>query len=172
MSYLSRNEIREMFYSRFKSLLTNGLPNHEPPIAPLVLRSRGLAGQAGATYIPNIRWQNIQDSDFVDNGKHWLHFQLMDLVTKQKSLTGGRQAGVGTHYETRGIARVDLYFSKSAYQTNDADILSIFVQRCFLQQTTECGIFFKNATINDLPPAENYFRASVIAEYSYETIVK
>jgi hypothetical protein len=96
----------------------------------------------------------------------------MDLTTKQKSLTGGRQAGVGTHYETRGIARVDLYFSKSAYQTNDADILSIFVQRCFLQQSVECGVFFKNATINDLPPDENHFRATVIAEYSYETIVK
>lgn len=172
MSYLSRNEIREMFYSRFKFLLANGLPNHDPPLSPLVLKCRRLVGQLDEEYTPEIRWQNIESTDFVDNGKHWLHFQLTDIVSGQKSLTGGRQHGIGTHYETKGIVRVDLYFSKSAYQLSDAEILSVFVQHCFLQQSTECGIFFKNAIINDLPPDENHFRASVITEYSYETIVK
>ncbi len=172
MSYLVRNAIRELFNSRFAAILQNGLPNEEPPIAPIVFRKRGSGVTQGATYTPEIRWQNIEKIESADNGKHWLHFQVIDITNQQKSLTGGRNEGIGTHYQARGLVRVDLYFSKSAYLLNEAEILSLFVQRCFMQQSTVCGLWFKNTVINDLPPGENHFRSVVLSDYSYETVIK
>lgn len=160
----SRDEIKSLFVTRFTNLVTNGLP----PIGPLNLTKRG----SNEVYIPEIRWQNIEITDNLDNGKHWLRFSLSDTLSRQASMAGGRNQEVGTRYKTFGLCKVELFFSKSSFETADCDNLNFLVSRCFIQENTDCGVWFKNTVIIDLPPEENFFRSNVLSQYRYDTVIK
>lgn len=164
----AKDEMRQVFYDRFRSYLTAGLPNEVPPIPPLTFIKRG-----GVTpYIPRIVWQAVETRTLTDSGEHWLRVSSQNLLKRQKSLTGGRNQSVGTHYTTQGLFRVELYFSKSAFQSTDMDNLNLIVERCFIQGNDPCGVWFRNAIIVDMEPEENYFRSLVMADYEFESVIK
>jgi hypothetical protein len=164
----AKSEMRQLFYSRFNSYVTDGLPNNDPPIPPFAFKKRGVA----TTYIPEIKWDNVELTNVNDKGVHWLRFSSQNHLKRQSSFTGGRQQAVGTRYTTKGLVRVEIYFSKSAYQTEDCDNLNLIVERCFVQANTGCGVWFRNAVIVDLDPEENFFRSSVLAEYEYDSVIR
>lgn len=164
----AKDEMRRLFDTRFKNLAVNGLPNSDPPVPPLSLTKRN----SYDIYIPEIRWQNVEKRDLNDNGVHWLRFVAQNIQKQQRSLAGGREEAVGTSYTTRGFIRVELYFSRSAYQTEDQDTMSAIVERCFIQQNTAGGVWFRNTVIVDMEPEENHFRSNVLTEYEYDSVIK
>lgn len=164
----AKDEIRKLFYDRFRSYLTDGLPNEVPPIPALVFTKRGEV----TPYVPEIVWHAVEKRTLNDNGKHWLRVSTQNILKRQKSLTGGRVQSVGTHYTTQGLIRVELYFSKSAFQSTDMDNLNLLVERCFIQQNTPCGVWFRNAIIVDMEPEENYFRSLVMADYEFDSVIR
>jgi len=159
----AQNEIRKLFNDRFTDYCTNGFGD----VPPLNLKKRG----SNNVYVPKIFWQNIEKVDLSDSGEHWLRFYLTNVLKRQKSLTGGREQAVGTHYNTRGMVKVELYFSKTAFQSVDIDRLNLIVERCFVQENTNCGVWFRNAIIVDLNPEETHFRSNVLAEYEYDSVI-
>lgn len=163
----AKDEMRKLFYSRFKSYIVNGLPNNVPPVLPLNLKKRGSI----EAYIPEIKWENVELTQTNDNGVHWLRFSSQNHMKRQKSFTGGRNEAVGTHYTTKGLIRVEIYLSKSAYQTQDADNLNLIVERCFVQANTPSGLWFRNTVIVDMNPEENFFRSNVLTEYEYDSVI-
>ena len=122
--------------------------------------------------MPVARYQDVEENDFNDNQVHWCHFEMRNVVTRQKSLTGGRQEEVGTIYTTRGLVTIDLYFSKESHKTSDKDAIEQIVQRIFMKQTTPGGVWFRNPTIRQLEPTESHFRSLVTAEYTFDTCVQ
>ena len=162
----AKNEIRKLFFDRFKDFVLNGIPNQDSVFPPLNLGRL----QSNEAYVPKVFWRNVEKEATNDNGAHFLHFAMQNVRSNQKSFTGGRQNNVGTLHTTYGFVTVEIYFSKTAYQTIDEDRLSTIVQRCFIQQNVE-GIWFRNALIVDLPAEENHFRTNVLAEYEYDSII-
>lgn len=160
----AKDSIRELFYTRFVDFVTNGISSESIPA--LGLKKRG----STTTYIPAVNWRNVEKVDPNDNGVHFLHFTMQNVIKRQKTLAGGRVDNVGTCYTTRGFVTVEIYFSKSAYQTIDEDRLSMIVERCFVQQNSGC-IWFRNTTIVDLDPEENHYRSNVLAEYEYDSVI-
>lgn len=164
----AKKEIRKLFYARYHNYVLGGIANQCPEFPPLNLTKR----RDPTVYIPVINWQKIEKKDLNDNGVHFLHFAMSNITTKQKSFTGGRAVdGGGTRYTTNGIATVEIYFSKSAYQTDDEDRLSTLVQRCFLQQNVN-SLWFRNPVIVDLDSEETHFRTNVLAEYEYDSEIR
>ncbi|MCC6271126.1 MAG: hypothetical protein IT190_07600 [Microbacteriaceae bacterium] len=164
----AKEEMRKLFYSRFNSYVTDGLPNNVPPVPPFVFKKRGSL----TSYIPEIKWDNVELTKLNDNGVHWMRFSSQNHLKTQASFTGGRVDAVGTHYTTKGLIRVEIYLSKSGYQTEDADNLNLIVERCFVQANSPCGVWFRNAMIVDLDPEENFFRSSVLTEYEYDSVIR
>ena len=164
----ARNEIESLFTTRFNALAVAGLPDESAPVPALGLKKRG----SNTVYIPEIRYQNRQERTLTDAGQHWLRLSIQNITSRQKSFTGGRAEAVGTMFTTQGVVRVEIYFSKSAYQSNDELALSLIVQRCFVQANTPCGVWFRNPVIVELEPLENYFRSDVLAEYQYDSVIK
>lgn len=123
-------------------------------------------------YVPEVKWEERQILALLDNGVHFCHFELRNVITNQKSLTGGREEEIGTMYTTRGIAIVDMYFSKTAYKTNDKDAIEVAAQRIFIQQSTPGGVWFRNPTIYYLKPEETHFRSMVTADFTFDTVIK
>lgn len=164
----AKDEMRSLFKTRFDDYWANGLPNEDPAVAPPQFRK---LGETVDTYKPEIKWKNIEKADHNDNGVHWLRFASRNLLKRQKSLAGGRQQAVGTSYTTKGLITVELYFSKSAYQTQDEDVLSLITERCFVQANTSCGVWFRNTIIVELEPEENHFRSNVLTEFEYDSVI-
>lgn len=162
----AKNEIRKLFYARYRNYVLNGIPNQDPVFPPLGLTKLN----DDQIYVPVVNWRNVELKDRNDNGVHWLHFAMQNVSKKQKSFTGGRTDTVGTQYTTYGYVTAEVYFSKSAYQTVDEDRLTTIVERCFIQQNTQ-GVWFRNAVIVDLEAEENHYRSNVLAEYEYDSVI-
>ena len=160
----AKKQIRKLFFDRFLNYVQNGIPNQTPPIPPLNLTEL----KSDDVYIPTVYWRNVERREPTNNKRHYLQFFLDNVTTKQKSFTGGRTHLVGTRYTTNGVVTVEIYFSKSAYQTADEEKLSTVVQRTLLQQNVG-SIWFRNPVIVDLDAEENYFRTNVVAEYEYDS---
>ena len=163
----AKNEIRNLFYARYRNYVLNGIPNQDPIFPPLGLTKLG----SEDVYVPVVNWRNVEKIDQNDNGVHFLHFAMQNVTKKQKSFTGGRVDHVGTQYTTNGYVTVEIYFSKTAYQTVDEDRLTTLIERCFVQQNTQ-SVWFRNAVIVDLEAEENHYRSNVLAEYEYDSVIR
>ena len=151
------DEMRSVFKTRFEAA------------APAIeLKKRG----SSTSYVPEIVFENIQDTTRIDNSLHWLRFFSRNLLKNQKSFTGGRNQAVGTRFTTQGMITVEIYFSKIAYDKRKANALKEVVENCFVQVNTSCGVWFRNPIIVDLDPEENFFRSNVLAEYEYDSVVQ
>lgn len=154
---LAYREIRRLFYAAWVSKMT---------VLNLTRRDSVIA------YVPEVKWEERQLVNLMDYGVHYCHFLLRNVITSQKSLTGGRVEEIGTLYTTRGIAIVDLYFSKNAYKINDKDAIENATWRIFVKQTTPGGVWFRNPTISQLPPEETYFRSMVTSDFTFDTEIE
>ena len=162
--YAAKNEIRDTFKTRLEAVMAAGMPNEDPVIPPLVLTPRGSV----QSYTPEIKWHNIEKTEFNDAGKHWMRLAIRNVVKNQKSFTGGRVDGVGTRFWTKGIVRVEIYYSPISFESKDQH-LDLMVESCF-QGNTACGVWFHNAVIVDVDPENNHFRSNVLAEFKYESV--
>lgn len=162
----AKNEIRKSFYDRYREYVLNGIPNQDPAFPALGLTKLN----SDEIYVPVVNWRNVELKDRNDNGVHWLHFAMKNVNKKQKSFTGGRVDTVGTQHTTKGYVTIEVYFSKSAYQTKDEDRLTSVIERCLIQQNTQ-GVWFRDAVIIDLEAEENHYRSNVLAEYEYDSVI-
>ena len=162
----AKNEIRNLFLSRFRDYVLNGIPNQDPVFPSLELTKL----KSSKVYVPTIYWQKVETRRQNDNGEHFLHFAMQNTSENQKSFTGGRKSIVGTQYTTYGYVTVEVYFSKTAYQTIDEDRLTQLIKRCFIQRNIQ-GLWFRNSVIVDLPSEENHYRSNVLAEYEYDSVI-
>lgn len=164
----AKNEMRQLFRTRFQSFVANGMPNETPPLLPLKLKTRR---DAINTYQPYIYWQEIENkADLRDQGKHFLLFRSTNVRSYQKSMAGGREQTVGTIYTTVGLITVELYISRSSYQTEEVEKLAFFAKESFLQVNTAGGVWFRNQTMIDLPAEEQFFRKNVHVDFEYDSI--
>lgn len=122
-------------------------------------------------YVPRVIWNDVEETYLNDNGIHWADFRLRNTSTRQDNLSGARIEEIGTVYETHGVAIINLYFSKSAYRTEDKENVEVQTQSIFFKQRTPGGVWFRNPTIYQLKAEENFFRSMVTANYVFNTMV-
>lgn len=159
----ARKEIQGHFWDAWRDGLANGLPNSTPALAAIEFRD-----SANQIYTPEVFWPDKETDDSLPKDRHFLMFSTSDVKTEQRSMAGGRQQLVGTKYTTPGVGLVRLFFSKLRYQTAEEDFISAIAQECFLSSRTT-NVWFRNSTIVELPPEEDFFRANVTFEYEYDT---
>lgn len=161
--YDAHDEMRTRFYDAWIDGLANGLPLLDPPLStPVFKRSNG------DVYTPEAVWQNVERIDPNDNGVHWIRFSAVEFQFTQ---SGFRGIGNGVPYTGEGIVTVQIFLSKSAYETVDEKALGLIAQSAFVTKSTDTCVWYRSPTINPLPPEENHFRVNVTAEYSYDSVL-
>lgn len=160
--------VKSLFLAKWKDGITNGLPNYG--IDPLVIRKRATSG-LGATYIPEIRWQETLKPEKIDNDRHWARFTMQNVINRQATMAGGRVGPIGTRYTTQGVIIVQLFFARSSYEYDVCKKLAFIAENAFVQENAQ-GVWFKNPTTIDLNPEDCFFRSNVTAEYEYDTVKK
>ena len=162
---VAKEEFNTYFQAQWTDGLTNGLPNSTPVLAALVFT-------VGATvYVPTVYWPNVERRERLSHEQHFARFVFENLKTSQTSLPGGRVNGGGVKYTTPGIAVVELFFSKSNYTTVEEDFLTAIAQEMFLGKRTT-NIWFRTATVKQVPEEEKYYRTNVVVEYEYDTHIR
>lgn len=159
----AKDDIRSHFKTFWDNAIANGytdIPFHE------FYRAGGVV-----PYAPTIYWHNVQKNTENDFGVHFIRFLSYTVASKQRGFSGGRIEEVGTKIETRGIAIVELYISKTAYSNDDENTLMMIAHRAFLKQRTTGGVCFMNAAVHELEPEQHYFRTNVTTQYVYDTRV-
>lgn len=157
--------IKDHFNQKWIDGLANGLPAYG--IGAIVFLKRGSI----TPYAPKLKWQNVELAESVDNSEHWARFYSQNVLTRQATMAGGRTTQEGTRETTKGIIIVQLFFSKSSYDELKCKTLA-FICKQALNVRNESGVWFRNATILELPPEESFFRTNVTAEYEYDSITR
>jgi len=154
--------IKSHFHERWAAGIANGLPNADP-VLEVVTFSDGTEN-----YVPRVYYQNVEPVNPLDLGRHFVRFSLSNLTTSQSSLPGGRLHQGKTKFTTPGVGAAELFFSKQQYSTKGEEYLCAIAHDAFVVNTPS-GVWFRNATIKNLPAEENFFRACVTFDYEYDT---
>lgn len=149
----AKDEVKELFFDAW----TTGLSASSVVFKKI---------NTNVAYVPEIDWHNVEERELNDNGKHWCRFNMYNNVRYQQTL-----GSYNTVFESLGIVVARLFLSKSSYTTEQHNLLAEICESAFTKTRTQSCVWFRNATIVDLPPTENYFRCDVTAEYIYDAIV-
>lgn len=122
----------------------------------------------GTSYKPEIFWEDVENPNQNNTGRHKAHFRIRRARTHQASMKGGRNELIGTKYTSRGLVVIELYFATAGFKKSDRNFLELLAQSCFIGKTTPGGVWFRNPTIVPLPFEENYYRTNVLIEYTYD----
>lgn len=139
----------------------------------------GIAGEFGGLtfskprsivpYTPKIQWEKVEPISAYDTAEHWLRFNTQDILTSQDSFAGSNSEGRKANYQTFGLITVQLFFSKTSFDTVLANRMKRICQKAFQGTRTVNGIWFKNPTVIDLAEDTVFFRSNVAAEYVYNS---
>jgi hypothetical protein len=161
----AKKELLGYFQDNWTDAMVNGLPNSTPVIAAMVFDNDG------ETYTPSVHYQNIEKRTKIPAGEHFALINILNLNSPQRSLPGGRANGEGVKFTTSGICIIRLFFSKGNYSTEEEDFLSAVAHEMFVGKSSE-NIWFRNATIKEMPAEETHFRSNIDFTYEFDTHVR
>ena len=153
-------EIKEHFHDKWDDGLANGLENR-PPIVFKKLNNE--------IYTPEIDWRNVEEREKNDLGEHFCRFKADNNVREQTTFADS--LSVGKRFTTLGVLSAQLFLSKSSYTTEQHYRLAEICEAAFDAKATVGGVWFRNTTIRNLEPLENYFRCNVTSEYIFDSCV-
>lgn len=117
-------------------------------------------------YVPEIRWQNVQQRPIPDGSKFWVRVSKDTVFEQQRTLSPGFRK-----YEATGLIFVQLFCPKSNHQAFElGQQLAVVARNAFRGKSTENCIWFRNVRINEIPPEELFYRINIIAEFEYDEL--
>lgn len=122
-------------------------------------------------YVPEIRWQNVQNRALPDGSKFWVRVSKDTVFERQATLSVCEGSPGQRKYTASGLVFVQLFMPKSNAQAYElGQQLAVVARNAFRGKTTPGNIWFRNVRINEINPEELYYRINVIAEFEYDEI--
>ncbi len=132
--------------------------------------------QAGAGaivgYVPEIRWQGIEEAALPGADKFWMRAGTTNVTTRQS----GHQMpdaplGSPVVYDTYGFITLQIFAPMKGRGTwSKGELLSELGQRMFMASETGGGVWFRNPRIRDLNNDGTFYRWNVIADYQFSQV--
>lgn len=163
------DSMRSQFFLSWLDWITNGKPvnirepNGDREVPLLLLRADN-----EDPYVPEVVWGNVERKDPNDNAVHWARFNQTVVDTKQTTF---RNVEGQVRYTEYGNIIIQLFFSKSAFETDIDRKLSVIARDLFRGRNVRANsVWYKRARIKPLDPEEAFFRANVITDYQFDEI--
>lgn len=139
--------------------------------AMLTLVNNANENQTITPYIPEIRFQGVEQDTKPESDKYWLRVEINTLVSEQKTLSSCVTAPGKRMYIEAGLIVLELYFPKvitGSWPIGQkwAEVL----RGAFRGVKTANGVWFRNAVIKELDSQVEFLRINVIAEFNYSEI--
>ncbi len=134
-----------------------------------------LAWKAGAAaivgYLPEVRWQNDQETETPDGSKFWARVSQQIVLASQTTLANQVSGPDKKRYTASGLVFVQIFCPKSLTTSDQLGRqLAELAQNAYRGKSTSGCIWFRNVRINPLPPEALFYRFNVVAEFEYDDI--
>lgn len=119
-------------------------------------------------YVPDIRWQGINEGTKPDAAKYWCRVSQQTVIEEQTTLAGsdGKK-----RYTASGLVFVQLFCPIADVEASPKGrLLAVIARNAFRGKTTSGKVWFRNVRINELSNEESAVRFNVVAEYEYDEI--
>ncbi len=121
-----------------------------------------------AGYMPEIRWQNVDEGTTPDASKYWCRVSQQTVIEEQTALAGSDGK---TRYTASGLIFVQLFCPIADISASSKGRkLAVIARNAFRGKTTSGKVWFRNVRINELPKETSAIRFNVVAEYEYDEI--
>lgn len=119
-------------------------------------------------YMPDIRWQGINEGTTPNAAKYWCRVSQQTVIEEQTALAddNGKK-----RYTASGLIFVQLFCPIADVEASPKGrLLAVIARNAFRGKTTSGKVWFRNVRINELPNQESAVRFNVVAEYEYDEI--
>lgn len=131
--------------------------------------------QAGAgaitTYVPEIRWQGVEENDLPGSDKFWMRASTQGVSNRQR---GHRmpEAGISKPiYDNIGFITLQIFAPMNSIDSYaKGELLAELGQGMFMASETGGAIWFRNPRIRELPHDGTWYRWNVIADYEFSQV--
>lgn len=134
-----------------------------------------LAWKAGAAaivgYLPEVRWQGIENPDPPDASKYWARVSQQGVDRHQASLSNNVNGPDKRRFNSAGLIFVQIFAPRSdelGFQRGQG--LAVIARDALSRHTADGEVWFRYARVNELPPEEQWHRFNVVAEYEYDEL--
>lgn len=129
------------------------------------------ATSAFLTYDIDLRWEGKEKTTKPDPTKLWVRCSQQNVTNKQVSMSESVSGPSKRRYEGNGLLFVQLFAPMVDGGMDKLKKVASIVQDAYRGRQTANGVVFSHVRINELPNDGKSYRANVVAEYSYDTIV-
>lgn len=121
------------------------------------------------TYQPDTRWQNVQKPDPPDNDKYWFRTSQQTVISQQSTLSNDVQGG--RRFTTNGLLFIQVFAPMSDPESpNTGGKIAAMLRDAFRAQNISANIWYRNAQVKELNPADSSFRFNVVTAFEYDEI--
>lgn len=124
-----------------------------------------------AGYIPEVRYQGVEEGDLPGADKFWMRASTQTVTTTQR---GHRmpEAGVSQPvYDNFGFITLQIFAPmKSVDSYAKGELLAELGQCMFMASETGGAIWFRNPRIRELDNDGTWYRWNVIADYQFSQV--
>ena len=123
-------------------------------------------------YMPDVRWPNIEEPAKPPSDKFWARVSNKTVLEEQCSMSACVEQPGLRRYEISGLVFVQIFCPKQLATASElGKKLAIIARNAFRGKQTEPGrVWFRNTTINELPPEALFYRYNVVSEYEFDDI--
>lgn len=122
-------------------------------------------------YVPDIRFQGVEESTLPGADKYWMRCGTTTVATPQR---GHMMPEVGISqpvYDNFGFITLQIFAPmKSPESYAKGELLAELGQRMFMASETGGSIWFRNPRIRELDNDGTWYRWNVIADYQFSQV--
>lgn len=124
-----------------------------------------LDSESGAIlgYVPDVRWQGVEESSPPELNKTWAHVYQMTVNTRQ----AGFNDAVDRLYATVGVLTIELFVARSEGRAMQRGRQLSEALRQALEGTRTGGVWYRNVTATEELQTDSYSVFRIMADYEY-----
>lgn len=122
-------------------------------------------------YVPEIRWQGIEEAEFPGADKYWMRASTNNVSTRQRGHQMPEAGLSKVVYDTFGFITLQIFAPmKSPVSWANGELLSELGQGMFMATETGGAVWFRNPRILQLNNDGTWYRWNVIADYRFSHV--
>lgn len=123
------------------------------------------------SYFPHIEYPMIVNQSKPDASKIWLRASTQIVSVEQTALSTCEVENGKKLYTSYGLVIVEFYIPKIEPNGSLALMWAIQLQNAFRNASSNDGVIYRKARINDgIEPEENFFRLNVVANFEFDEV--
>lgn len=123
-------------------------------------------------YVPEIRWQGIEEPELPGADKFWMRAGTTNVTTRQSGhMSPDAPGGSPVVYDNFGFITLQIFAPMKGRESwSKGELLSELGQRMFMASETGGGVWFRNPRIRNLNHDGTFYRWNVIADYQFSQV--